>query len=77
MQGYEVEIQSMGFDTDSALQTDKVDVTISAQSITEERLKAIDSASQKFNGRSDLAVRADNNDIKVTTTWPAKDWPLK
>lgn len=65
VQGYEVEIQSMGFDAlIPALQTDKVDVTISAQSITEERLKAIDFSEPYFNGGLIVAVRADNNDIK-------------
>ena len=78
VQGYEVEIQSMGFDAlIPALQTDKVDVTISAQSITEERLKAIDFSEPYFNGGLIVAVRADNNDIKGYDDLAGKDWPLK
>ncbi len=64
VQGYEVKIQSMGFDAlIPSLQADKVDVTISAQSITEERLKAIDFSDPYFNGGLIVAVRADNTTI--------------
>jgi len=64
VQGYEVDIQSMGFDAlIPSLQADKVDVTISAQSITEERLKAIDFSDPYFQGGLIVAVRADNTDI--------------
>lgn len=64
-QGYDVKIQSMGFDAlIPALQADKVDVTISAQSITEERLKAIDFSDPYFKGGLIVAVRA--NDTTIT-----------
>ena len=64
-QGYDVKIQSMGFDAlIPALQADKVDVTISAQSITEERLKAIDFSDPYFKGGLIVAVRADDTAIK-------------
>lgn len=63
--GCEIEIQSMGFDAlIPALKADTVDVTISAQSITEERLKVIDFSDPYFDAGLIVAVRADNEDIK-------------
>lgn len=64
-QGYEVKINSMGFDAlIPSLMTDKVDCTISAQSITEERLKSIDFSDPYFDGGLIIAVRADDTSIK-------------
>lgn len=63
-QGYKVEIQSMGFDAlIPALMADKVDCTISAQSITEERKKSIDFSTPYFNGGLIVAVAESNTTI--------------
>lgn len=62
--GYEVKIQSMGFDAlIPSLKTDKVDCTISAQSITEDRLKSIDFSDPYFDGGLIIAVRSDDETI--------------
>jgi len=65
VQGYDVEIQSLGFDAlIPALQAGTVDCTISAQSITPKRLEAIDFTEPYFNAGLIIAVQADNEDIK-------------
>lgn len=63
--GCEIEIQSMGFDAlIPALKANTVDATISAQSITEERLQVIDFSDPYFDAGLIVAVRTDNNNIK-------------
>ena len=63
-QGYEIKIHSMGFDAlIPALQADKVDCVVSAQSITEKRLQKIDFSEPYFQGGLAITVRADNEDI--------------
>lgn len=64
VQGYEIEINSLGFDAlIPALEAGNVDCTISAQSITPQRLEKIDFSDPYFTAGLIIAVRADNEDI--------------
>ncbi len=62
--GVDVEIQHMEFSAlIPALQSGKIDCSISAQSITPERLEAIDFSEPYFDAGLIIAVAKDNNDI--------------
>jgi polar amino acid transport system substrate-binding protein len=63
VEGYDVKINTLGFDAlIPALKADKVDCTISAMTINDERKKAIDFSDPYFNAGLIIAVAQDNND---------------
>lgn len=65
VQGYEVEISSLGFDAlIPAVQAGTVDCAISAMSITPERQQSVDFSDPYFKGGLVVAVRSENTDIK-------------
>lgn len=64
-QGFEVEIQAMGFDgLVNAIKTGTIDIVASGMTINEERQKEVDFSIPYVNSGLALAVHADNNDIK-------------
>lgn len=67
VQGYEVEVQHMGFEAlIPAVQQGKIDAAIAGMSITPERQKAVDFTDPYFNAGLIIAVRNDNTAINGT-----------
>jgi len=63
--GYEVQIQNMGFDgLIPGLESNTVDVTISAMTITEERSKKISFSKPYYKSGLTIVVKSDNTTIK-------------
>ncbi|MCX7780885.1 MAG: basic amino acid ABC transporter substrate-binding protein [Negativicutes bacterium] len=63
--GYEVQIQSMGFDgLIPALEAGQIDAVISAMTITEERGKKVNFSKPYYKSGISVMVRSDNNTIK-------------
>lgn len=63
-QGFEVEIQQMGFDAiTGAVQTGVADIGASGMSITEERLETVDFSDPYIDAGLAIAVKEDNTEI--------------
>lgn len=63
--GYEVKIQSMGFDAlIPALEAGNIDVAVSGMSINEERAKKVNFSKPYYKSGLSVVVKADNNTIK-------------
>lgn len=64
--GYQVEIQSMGFDgLIPALEAGNIDAIISAMTITEERGKKVNFSKPYYKSGLSMVVKADNNNLKT------------
>lgn len=64
-QGFEVEIQAMGFDgLVNAIKTGTIDIVASGMTINEVRQKEVDFSTPYVNSGLALAVHADNEDVK-------------
>ncbi|MCX7780886.1 MAG: basic amino acid ABC transporter substrate-binding protein [Negativicutes bacterium] len=64
--GYEMQIQSMGFDAlIPALEAGQIDVIASAMTITEERAKKVTFSKPYYKSGLSIVVKSDNNTIKT------------
>lgn len=67
MQGYEIEIQDIGFDSlIPALQSDRIDLMAAGATLTEERLEVADASNTYWSGSQGVMVK-ENSELNIAT----------